>query len=80
MEKQILQINFEFNGTKEEFETGFMPAAQPIADQPGLLWEKTRSIFADDRNGFRSRIPIQTDIAFRRDMLKTPPYVSRKSS
>jgi len=39
MHKQILQINFVFDGTREEFESGFMPMAKPISEQPGLLWK-----------------------------------------
>ena len=39
MAKQLLQINFNFDGTADDLGKAFMPVAQPIADQPGLKWK-----------------------------------------
>jgi rhodanese-related sulfurtransferase len=40
MAQQILQINFKFGGvSRPELEQGWLPAAQPIADTPGLRWK-----------------------------------------
>ena len=39
MAKQILQVNFIFDGAVEELAKAFLPVAQPIADQPGLKWK-----------------------------------------
>ena len=39
MTKKILQVNFTYDGTKESVMESFMPATQPIADQPGLDWK-----------------------------------------
>lgn len=40
MSQKILQINFEFNGVSgAELQQAWLPAAQPIADTPGLRWK-----------------------------------------
>jgi hypothetical protein len=39
MAKQILQINFNFDGPRDVAVQTFMPLAKPIADQPGLKWK-----------------------------------------
>ena len=39
MAKQILQINFNFDGPRDVAVKTFMPLAKPIADQPGLKWK-----------------------------------------
>jgi rhodanese-related sulfurtransferase len=40
MTQKILQINFTFSGlSRVELEQGWLPAAQPIADTPGLRWK-----------------------------------------
>lgn len=40
MSQKILQINFTFSGvTQAELEQAWLPAAQPIADTPGLRWK-----------------------------------------
>jgi hypothetical protein len=39
MAKQLLQINFKFDGSGEELAKAFLPVAQPIADLPGLKWK-----------------------------------------
>ncbi|MCC7208186.1 MAG: YdhR family protein [Anaerolineae bacterium] len=39
MSLKILQINFKFNVPQTELEQAFAPAAQPIADTPGLRWK-----------------------------------------
>jgi hypothetical protein len=39
MSQQILQINFTYSGSAEALGQSFAPAAQPIADTPGLHWK-----------------------------------------
>ena len=40
MSPKILQVNLKFSGfSKVEFEQAWLPAAQPIADTPGLRWK-----------------------------------------
>lgn len=39
MSQKILQINFKFSVPQAELEKAFAPAAQPIADTPGLRWK-----------------------------------------
>lgn len=40
MPQKILQINFTFSGvSRSELEQAWLPAAQPIADTPGLCWK-----------------------------------------
>jgi hypothetical protein len=39
MAKQILQINFTFDGTLDDVKKAFIPVAEPIAAQPGLKWK-----------------------------------------
>lgn len=40
MSPKLLQINFTFNGvTRGELEQAWLPAAQPIAETPGLCWK-----------------------------------------
>lgn len=40
MSQKILQINFTFNGVSgAELQASWLPAAQPIADTPGLRWK-----------------------------------------
>jgi rhodanese-related sulfurtransferase len=40
MSQKILQINFTFSGlSRAELEQAWLPAAQPIADSPGLCWK-----------------------------------------
>jgi rhodanese-related sulfurtransferase len=40
MSQKILQINFTFSGvSRAELEQAWLPAAQPIADTPGLRWK-----------------------------------------
>ena len=40
MSQKILQINFTFSGiSRTELEQAWLPAAQPIADTPGLRWK-----------------------------------------
>lgn len=39
MSQQVLQINLNFSITREELETAWLEAAQPIANTPGLLWK-----------------------------------------
>ncbi|MFN8470322.1 MAG: YdhR family protein [Caldilineaceae bacterium] len=40
MAKKILQINFTFSGVSgSELKESWLPAAQPIADTPGLRWK-----------------------------------------
>jgi hypothetical protein len=39
MSQKILQINFKFSVTPTELEQAFAPAAQPVADTPGLRWK-----------------------------------------
>ena len=40
MSQKILQINFTFSGiARSELEQAWLPAAQPIAETPGLRWK-----------------------------------------
>jgi hypothetical protein len=40
MSQKILQVNFKFSGvSRAELEQAWLPAAQPIADTPGLRWK-----------------------------------------
>jgi hypothetical protein len=40
MSQKILQINFTFSGVSgRELQQSWLPAAQPIADTPGLRWK-----------------------------------------
>lgn len=39
MSQQVLQVNLNFSITREELETAWLDAAQPIANTPGLLWK-----------------------------------------
>ena len=40
MSQKILQINLKFTGlSRTELEQAWLPAAQPIADTPGLQWK-----------------------------------------
>jgi len=39
MSQKILQINFKFGISRTEYEQACLPAAQPIADVPGLRWK-----------------------------------------
>ena len=39
MSQKILQINFQLSVSAKDYEQACLPAAQPIADTPGLhLW------------------------------------------
>ena len=39
MAKQLLQVNFIWDGTLDEAMEAFAPMVQPIVDQPGLRWK-----------------------------------------
>ena len=39
MSPKILQVNFKFRIPRADLEAAFLPAAQPIADTPGLRWK-----------------------------------------
>lgn len=40
MSQKILQINLKYHGvSRAELEQAWLPAAQPIADTPGLRWK-----------------------------------------
>lgn len=40
MSQRILQVNFNFSGlSMAELKQAWLPAAQPIADTPGLRWK-----------------------------------------
>lgn len=39
MSQKILQINFKLNVPAKDYEQACLPAAQPIADTPGLRWK-----------------------------------------
>ena len=39
MAQKILQVNLKFSIPRAELESAWLPAAQPIADVPGLLWK-----------------------------------------
>jgi hypothetical protein len=39
MSQKILQINFQLNVSAKDYEQACLPAAQPIADTPGLRWK-----------------------------------------
>src|SRR5512141_3430119 len=39
MSQKLLQVNMKFSVSRAELETAWLPAAQPIADTPGLRWK-----------------------------------------
>ena len=39
MSQKILQVNLKFSIPRVELEAAWLPAAQPIADVPGLRWK-----------------------------------------
>ena len=39
MSQKILQVNLKFSIPRAELEAAWFPAAQPIADVPGLRWK-----------------------------------------
>ena len=39
MSRKILQINFKFSVSPSEYEQAFTPAANSLADTPGLRWK-----------------------------------------
>lgn len=39
MSRKILQVNYKFSIPRGDLEAIFLPAAQPIADTPGLRWK-----------------------------------------
>ena len=39
MAKQLLQVNFNWDGMLDDAMEAFAPMVQPIADQPGLSWK-----------------------------------------
>jgi hypothetical protein len=39
MSQKILQINFQLSVSAKDYEQACLPAAQPIADTPGLRWK-----------------------------------------
>lgn len=39
MAKTILQINVDYSIPTEDFKASWMKAAEPIAQQPGLIWK-----------------------------------------
>jgi hypothetical protein len=39
MAQTIVQINYSFSIPRVDLEKAFLPAAQPIADTPGLRWK-----------------------------------------
>ena len=39
MSQQVLQVNLNFSITRDELETAWLDAAQPIANISGLLWK-----------------------------------------
>ena len=39
MSQKILQINYKFGIPADDFSRAMLPAAQPIADSPGLQWK-----------------------------------------
>jgi len=39
MSQKILQVNLKFSIPRADLEAAWLPAAQPIADVPGLVWK-----------------------------------------
>lgn len=39
MSQKILQINFKLGVSPQDYEQACLPAAQPVADTPGLRWK-----------------------------------------
>ena len=39
MAQKLLQVNFKFSIPRADLEAAMLPAAQPIADSPGLRWK-----------------------------------------
>ena len=51
MSQKILQINYKFSISRIDLEQAFLPAAQPIADTPGLRWKIWLMHEADSEGG-----------------------------
>jgi hypothetical protein len=51
MSPQLLQITYNFNGTRAEFEREFGPVAAEIAKVPGLRWKIWLINEAESRGG-----------------------------
>jgi len=49
--QKILQINYKFGIPAAEFSRAMLPAAQPIADSPGLVWKIWLMNEADSEGG-----------------------------
>jgi hypothetical protein len=39
MTPKLLQVNYKFTGTRDEYAAANLPWAQPYADMPGLRWK-----------------------------------------
>ncbi|QLQ04640.1 MAG: YdhR family protein [Anaerolineae bacterium] len=39
MSQSLLQVNFNFSGTRADYEAASLPNAAPIAAIPGLVWK-----------------------------------------
>ncbi len=67
MSQKILQINMKFNIPKAELEKAWLPAAQPIADVPGLRWKVWLMNEAEKEAGgiylFESEAAVQSYLA-----------------
>ena len=51
MSQKILQINYKFGIPAADFSRALLPAAQPIADSPGLVWKIWLMNEADNEAG-----------------------------
>ncbi len=77
MSMKIVQVNMKFKIPRSALEAAWLPAAQPIADTPGLLWKVWLMNEADHATGgiylFESEGAVQ-------DYLNGPIVASLKSS
>jgi hypothetical protein len=39
VQPKLLQVNYQFAGTRAEYDAANLPWAQPFAEMPGLLWK-----------------------------------------
>jgi rhodanese-related sulfurtransferase len=78
MSSKILQINFTFRGlSRTELEQAWLPAAQPIADTPGLHWKVW---LVNERTGECGGVYLFDDEAAAKTFLNGPIVAASKES
>ena len=85
MAKQIVQVNFVWDGRLEEAMEAFAPMVQPLAEQPGLKWKVWG--WTDETSEFAGEYLFESQDAVNRylggpivDQLKKHPKISRLSA